>query len=271
MIKLNNILKMVLKGWDKVANSLTAERRNKLAQILVSEGSVKVGELADMFKVSTETIRKDLKYLDEEGIAKKSHGGAIASSELLERPFSARALENVEAKTKIARAAIGLIPNNGVIILDAGSTTYSIAKLLTIKKGITVITNSISITQLLSGTDNTVYSLGGETRGSSLALVGMWAMDALKTIKVDIAFLGTDGFLSRKGPCSASFFEAEIKKAMIASSKKTIVVSDSNKFKTDGMFQFSEWGEINYLITDSDAPETDIKNLGNYTNVIIAN
>lgn len=270
MIKLNNILKLVVKGWGSVGNSLTAERRNKLAQILVSEGSVKVGELADMFSVSTETIRKDLNYLDKEGIAKKSHGGAIASSELLERPFSTKTLENVEAKTKIAQAALELIPNKGVIILDAGSTTYSIAKLLTIKKGITIITNSISITQILLGTDNTVYSLGGETRGSSMALVGLWTIDALSTVKVDIAFLGTDGFFSRNGPCSASFSEAEVKKAMIQSSKKSVIVCDSSKFTTDGMFQFSEWKNINYLITDSDAPEGEVKNLGTVTQIIKA-
>ncbi|MDR3644271.1 MAG: DeoR/GlpR family DNA-binding transcription regulator [Clostridia bacterium] len=253
-----------------MANSLTAERRNKLAQILVSKGSVKVGELAEMLEVSTETIRKDLIYLQSEGIAKKSHGGAVASSGLLERPLSARSLENVDAKAKIAQAAIEMIPNNGVIILDSGSTTYNIAKLLTIKKGITVITNSISIVQVLSGTDNKTYSLGGEMRGSSMALVGLWTINALSLVNADIAFLATDGFLFRAGPCTASFDEAEVKKAMVRSSKKSVVVCDNSKFKKDALIQFCEWKEIDQLITDQNAPESGIKELSTITSVKIA-
>ncbi|MEM1486377.1 DeoR/GlpR family DNA-binding transcription regulator [Oscillospiraceae bacterium PP1C4] len=252
-----------------MANSLTADRRNKLAQILVSEGSVKIGKLAEMFSVSTETIRKDLIYLENEGIAKKSHGGAIASSELLERPLSARALENVDAKMKIAQSAIELIPDKGVIILDSGSTTYHIAKLLTIKKGITVITNSISIAQVLSGSDNITYTLGGEMRGSSMALVGLWTLNALSLVKADIAFLGTDGFFSRKGPCTASFDEAQVKKAMIHSSKKSVVVCDGEKFLTEPLIQFCDWKEIDCLITDADAPENELKELCSYTRVKI--
>lgn len=253
-----------------MANALTIERRNKLAQILVSEGKVRVGELADMFDVSTETIRKDLIFLEKEGIARKGHGGAIASGELVERPLSSRSLENIEMKLKIAQAALELIPTNGVIILDSGSTIFSIAKLLTIKKGFTVITNSFNVTQILSGTENTVYSLGGEIRGSSLALVGLWTINALNSINADIAFLGTDGFMSCNGPCTASYSEAEVKKAMINRSKKSVVVSDSSKFRRDGLFQFCRWEDIDCLITDADASETEVKKLEKATKIILA-
>jgi len=253
-----------------MASSLTAERRNRLAQILVSEGSVKVGELAEMFSVSTETIRKDLIFLESEGIARKSHGGAIASSELLERPLSAKALENVDAKNKIAQAAAELIPDKGVIILDSGSTTSQIAKILTIKKGLTIITNSISIAQILSSSDNTVYTLGGKMRGSSMALVGLWTVNELNVVKADIAFLGTDGFYSRGGPCTASFDEAQVKKAMIQNSKKSIVVCDNNKFKMDPLIQYCEWKEIDCVITNESVSEKDISELNKHVGVKIA-
>ena len=253
-----------------MGSTLTAERRNKLAQILVAEGSVKVGELAEMFQVSTETIRKDLIYLENEGIARKSHGGAIVSSDLLERPLSSRNQENVKNKVKIAQAALKLIPDNGVIILDSGSTTFSIAKLLTIKKGNTVITNSIDIAKILSGTENVVYSTGGEIRGSSLALIGLWAIHSLKSVKADIAFLGTDGFESRGGPCTASYAEAEVKKTMIGCSKEIAIVCDSSKFKMSGMFQFAEWKDIDFLVTDAEISENETKPLHNLTKVIIS-
>jgi DeoR/GlpR family transcriptional regulator of sugar metabolism len=249
---------------------LTAERRNQLAQLLVSEGSVKVGELAELFHVSTETIRKDLIYLENKGFAIKSHGGAIPSSELLERPLHTRSLEHVDEKNKIAQAAIQFISEKCILVLDSGSTSFAIAKLLTIKKGLTVITNSVTITQLLSMSENTVYSLGGEVRGSSMALVGPWARDILSTIKADVAFLGTDGFHSRSGPCSSSVAEAEIKKAMVQSSKRSIVVCDHSKFEKDSMYQYCLWNEIECLITDPGISDAEYKRFENTVSIIIA-
>lgn len=253
-----------------MANPLTLERRNKLAQILVSEGSVKVGKLAEMFNVSTETIRKDLLYLEQEGIARKSHGGAVASNELmeLERPFVTKSLENIEIKMKIAQAAMAFIPDNGVVALDAGSTVFSIGKLLALKRGLTVITNSIGIAQILAGTDNSVFLIGGKVRSSSMALVGMWGMEALQSIQVHAAFLGTDGLVLHSGPCTASYEEAEIKKAMLKSATKRILVSDSLKFRNTGLFQFCEWQDLDAVITDVDAPAEEIAKIEKYTQVI---
>ena len=251
------------------ANSLTVERRNRLAQILVAEGTVRVGEVAKMFGVSTETIRKDLIYLEEKGIARKSHGGAISTSEFLERPFAAKSLENVEVKNKIAQAALELLPENGVVILDSGTTTLGIARLLTLKHGLTVITNSVSAAQLLSGNDTRLYLTGGEVRGITMALVGLWAVNALAVVKADVTFLGASGFRSRKGPCAESFAEAETKKAMLKSCKKAVVVSDSSKFTTDALIEYAAWDEIDLLITDSGAPPDVVKAIEAFTRVML--
>ncbi|MBC8571198.1 DeoR/GlpR family DNA-binding transcription regulator [Zongyangia hominis] len=250
-----------------MSNALTAERRNKLAQMLVFEGSVRVGELAEMFDVSTETIRKDLIYLENQGVARKSHGGAIAASELLERPLSEKFMENMELKSTVAKAALEMIDDNSVIMLDSGSTTFQLAKLLTIKKGITVITNSANLPPLLSGTDNTVLSLGGEMRGTSMALVGLWTMNALSSVRVDLAILGSDGFSHRCGPCTPSYAEAEVKKAMMERSKRTIVISDSSKFQKSAIMEFCEWKDIDCLITDDGAPEDQLQEIRANTQV----
>ena len=111
---------------------LTVERRNEIAALLLRDGNLKAGELAKRFSVSTETIRKDLIYLDEQGIAQKGYGGAIARSDLIERPVVMKEMENMETKAAIAVKALELIPPNGVILLDAGSTTYALAKQLTL-------------------------------------------------------------------------------------------------------------------------------------------
>lgn len=250
-----------------MSNGLTAERRNKLAQMLVFEGSVKVGELAEMFHVSTETIRKDLIYLESQGVARKSHGGAIAASELLERPLSEKFMEHMDLKSKVAKAALDYIEDNSVILLDSGSTTFQLAKLLALKKGITVITNSANLPPLLSGTENTVLSLGGEMRGSSMALVGLWTMNAINTVRVDVAILGSDGFSWRKGPCTPSYAEAEVKKAMMEHSKKTVVLSDSSKFQKSAIMEFCEWKDVDLLITDDGAPEDQVREIRKSTEV----
>ncbi|MGN1166616.1 MAG: DeoR/GlpR family DNA-binding transcription regulator [Lachnospiraceae bacterium] len=267
---------------------LTAERRNEIAQLLIRDGNIKAGELAKQFDVSTETIRKDLIYLEEQGIAQKSYGGAIASTELLERPVTLKQMEHMEIKTEIANKALELIPENGVIILDTGSTVYALAKLLTLRSDLTIFTNSMVVVNILSDSDNKVFSLGGRVRGSSKGTVGAWAIQALRTIHADIAFLGSDGFKNLSGPSSASYEEAELKKAMISCCEHAVVLCENTKFTTNSLFQFCEWEEIYALITNritqnSDDPNDDdhsdivhdfdfaVSKINKKTNVILSN
>ena len=141
--------------------SLTADRRNRIAQMLLKEGSVKVGELAQLFDVSTETIRKDIIYLEEEGIAEKNHGGAIAKVDVLERTLDEKEWLHSDEKAAIATVALSLVPAGSAIILDTGSTTYAIAKQLVLAKGFTVFTNSVITAGLLAESDNEIFMLGG--------------------------------------------------------------------------------------------------------------
>lgn len=250
------------------SKSITAERRNKLAQIIVSEGSAKVSDIAKHFHVTTETIRKDLIFLEEQGIVKKSHGGAVSASSFLERPISIKESENVEPKAQIAIKALELIPDNAIIMMDGGSTTFHIAKLLTLKENITVITNSLIIAQVLANTSNNILCLGGKLRGSSRAVTGAWATDIIKTLTVDLTFIGTDS-LDDKGPSTLSYEEAQVKQAMLEHGNKTIVVSDSSKLKRQGLFHCGKWSDIDYLITDSGINLSEIDFITSKTTVLI--
>lgn len=243
---------------------LTAERRNEITQLLIRDGNIKVGELAKQFDVSTETIRKDLIYLEEQGIAQKSYGGAIASTELLERPVTLKQMEHMDIKTEIANKALDLIPKNGVIILDTGSTVYALAKLLQLRNDLTIFTNSMVVLNILSEFDNEIFSLGGRVRGSSKGTVGSWAIQALRTIHADIAFLGSDGFKTLSGPSSASYEESELKRTMVSCCEHAIVLCDHTKFSTNSLFQFCEWNEISALITNR--PDNNISNADDINN-----
>lgn len=249
---------------------LTAERRNQLAQILLSSGSIKVGEAAEQFNVSTETIRKDLIYLEEKGIAKKSHGGAIIASEMVTRPVELKQNDNTDHKTNIAIKALSLIPPKSTIIMDAGSTTYALAKLLAFEKDLTIFTNSILALQVLVKSANHVFAFGGLARPSSHGIVGKWANEEIRSIHADIAFIGTDGFQSLTGPATASYEEAEFKKNIVDASTKTYILSDSTKFHNRTLFEFCHWEEIDALITDTEAPEDKVNELKKWTDVVLA-
>ncbi|WP_346686927.1 DeoR/GlpR family DNA-binding transcription regulator [Megamonas hypermegale] len=230
---------------------ITAERRNKIAELIISNGSIKVGELAKTFDVSTETIRKDLIFLDKKGIIKKSHGGALSSLEIIEKPLEDRNMENYEAKLAIATEALSFIKDNSVIFIDAGSTTLCLAKLLYLKKGLTIITNSLSALNVLANSKNTVHMSGGQLNTTTMALEGFGASNFLNKIKVDIAFLGSSGFKEHNGPTSIDFSDAEIKRIMIKNAKQTIVLADSKKAYSTAMVEYASWKSIDYLITDN--------------------
>ena len=253
-----------------MAKQSAEERRKKLQEALVSDGNGKGGELAASFGVSTETIRKDLIYLEQQGLIKKRHGKALVLGSLMERPYSQKADENKAAKKLIAQAAVKLIPPRATIILDSGSTTYEIARLLSIQEDLVIFTNSVAIMQLLSMSKNQAFIVGGEIRKSSMALVGAWALNAIQSIRADIAFLGTDGFAGRPGPCSASYDEVEIKKAMIQSAASRILVCDSSKFARTDMFVYCNWEDIDTVITDSCADPSELERVRRYTAVTIA-
>lgn len=234
---------------------LTAERRNEIAQLLVRDGNLKASTLAKRFDVSTETIRKDLIYLEEQGIAQKSYGGAIASNELIERPVALKEMENMDIKASIANKALELIPEKGVILLDAGSTTYALSKLLMLRDDLTIFTNSIMALNLLSDSNNQVFALGGRVRGSSKGIIGPWAIQALKSLYIDIAFLGCDGFKDLSGPSTASYEESELKQAVLGCCRRTVILTDNIKFHTNSLFQFCDWQEIYALVTNASGSE----------------
>lgn len=253
-----------------MASKSISERRKNLLQLLLTKDKIKVGELANTFGVSTETIRKDLIYLEQEGLAQKQHGKAMIATNFSERPYSQKERENTEEKMQIARAAVKLIPPKGTIIMDSGSTACEIAKLLAIREDLTIFTNSLSVMQILSISRNRVFMFGGEIRKSSMDLIGTWTMNALKSIEADVAFLGTDGFSSREGPTSAAYEEVDIKYTMVKNSKLSAVVCDSSKFGRSDLFVYCGWGDVDYMITDHKAPEEEVSRICRHTSVILA-
>ncbi len=245
------------------------ERRDYIEKKLRSEGKIRVSELASLFEVSSETIRKDLKHLEKMGIAKKGYGGAVISNERLEPSFVEKSIKFREEKERIAKAAVDLVENGSILLLDAGSSVYMAASMLGLKKDIAVFTNAPKTAQILDDFKIKTYIVGGEIRSNSNALVGGWAVRAISEIKADVAIIGTSGFMGSDGPCVENFPEDEIKKAMIKSANRVIVVGDSSKATYTSMIKFCDWEDVDVFITDKNLPDYVKEELEDKTELIL--
>ena len=175
---------------------LAIERRNAILEKLQAERRVVVSELSQIYKVSEETIRRDLEKLENDGFVIKSYGGAVINENAnVDLPFNIRKKRNVISKQKIAEVISSRIKDGTSIMLDASSTAVYIAKALKERKNLTLITNSIEILIEMFDTPNVnVLSTGGAMREGSFALVGPQTDKMLKSYHVDVAIVSAKGF-----------------------------------------------------------------------------
>lgn len=247
---------------------LMDERRELILEQLITDGSVYVSELAKKYSVTYETIRKDLAYLEEKGFSVKSHGGATLKQNAIEHPFQVREKENISLKKIIAKKALELIPENSSIIIGTGSTTLELAKLLSIKSGFKIFTDSLPVASLLIQSNNQVFLFGGELRDKSSSVCGGWTVSMINEIQVDICFLGTDGFSNLSGPTSPSSSDAFVDKAIIAHSDKKYILGDYTKFSRKSLYKICDWTDITALITNKLVDKKLTAHVEQYTQVI---
>ena len=252
-----------------MAKHFTAERRAQLAQMVVSEGHVTIADAAAKFGVSIETIRKDMIYLEHEGLINKTHGGALPTSTILEKSVFQKKSEHIEHKKLIAKQALSYIPEGATIFLDSGSTVVALAELLKLESGLTIFTNNVAAFNALIGSENKLFILGGDLKQSSLCIVGKWARDQILSIRADLVFLGTDGLEGFGGPTAISYEEVDIKTAYLTSARKSILLADSSKFLTSSRFEVASWEDIDLLITDEHASDRCKEKLSEKTEIII--
>lgn len=224
------------------------------------QGRVEVGALAADFGVTPETVRRDLTVLERRGVLRRVHGGAIPIERLgFEPEVATRDRLLTDEKARIARAALAELPDDeGAIFLDAGTTTKRLAELLPTDRALTVVTNAVNLLDTLSLRPNlTVLFLGGRLRPRTLATVDAWALDALREVYVDVAFLATNGFSLERGLTTSDVNEAAVKRAVIASARRTVLLADRTKVGNDHFQRFGEPADIDTFITDT-ALDTDL-------------
>ncbi len=237
------------------------ERQQAIAQLAHERGRVVVADLAQRFGVTTETVRRDLDALSTLGVLSRVHGGAVPAERvrLIEAGLPDREIARTAEKQRIALAARAFLPKaGGTILLDAGTTTARLAEALIPGSLTTVVTNCVPIAfGLASRQVADVHLLGGRVRGLTQATVGAPTVEALRDLRVDVAFLGTNGFSLDHGFSTPDPSEAAVKRAMVASAHLVVVLADSSKAGTDYLVSFARPADVDVLITDPGISESD--------------
>jgi DeoR family transcriptional regulator, fructose operon transcriptional repressor len=243
------------------------ERQQEIVRMARADGRVDVATLADTLHVTAETIRRDLTTLERAGVLRRVHGGAIPVERIgFEPALATRDSVLIDEKERIAKAALAEVPDEGAIILDAGTTTARLAQALPVDRELTVVVNSPVIATMLGTRPNlNVLLLGGRLRGRTLATVDDWALRPLADMYVDVAFLGTNGLSVERGLTTPDPAEAAVKRAMIGSARRTIVLADHTKIGNDYLARFGTLADLDLLITDAGLDDdlvTDVEAAG---------
>jgi DeoR family fructose operon transcriptional repressor len=238
------------------------QRREFILARLRTEGQADAAGIAEALGVTNETVRKDLVFLEQAGLLRRVHGGAVPAGRLTFEPAVATRTGFAEEKTRIAKAALDHLPAGGSVLIDAGSTTARLAELFPRDREMTVYTNTLTIAiSLLDRPLLTVYTFGGRIRPLTVAEVDDWAARSLGEINVDVAFLGANAVSVDRGLTTPDPAEAAIKRLMLSSARKRILLTDHSKFGCISNCKHADLADIDLMITDEGVDSRELQAL----------
>lgn len=243
----------------------TSERREQIIQRLRQQGSVQVNDLSGLFGVSTVTIRNDLAFLEKQGIAVRAYGGALICDS--HTPGSEPSVEdksalNTEVKRSIARTAAELIKPGHRVILDSGTTTYEIARLMRQHTDVIAMTNGMNVANaLLEAEGVELLMTGGHLRRQSQSFYGDQAEQSLQNYHFDMLFLGVDAIDLERGVSTHNEDEARLNRRMCEVAERIIVVTDSSKFNRSSLHKIIDTQRIHTIIVDEGIPAESLQEL----------
>ncbi|UTY33453.1 DeoR/GlpR family DNA-binding transcription regulator [Treponema putidum] len=230
------------------------ERLELILKDLNRYGKLNVKALAEKFKVTPMTIRRDLNILEEKGLLLKSHGGALSKESLLhDKLYSTRKKENLPVKKKIAAKALLFIKNGMTIFLDAGTTNYELAKFLVESsiKDLVIITNDLKIACVLAEKQFfQIVMLGGIIENENILTCGSMAVSMLKDFEIDACFVGTQSISDKFEIRTPNIAKVELKRTYIEKSQQRFLLADSSKFEKSKLYKICDLKDFHYIITD---------------------
>ncbi len=227
------------------------KRQEAIEQLLLSNDTMSVKDIAASLHVTPETIRKDLNELEEKGFLIRNHGYAsLTDTRSLETPMEMRVQDHPLAKKAISQAAFPYIQDGMMLYLCASSTNVYLARLLRIRRNLTVFTNSVDVLELAGDSDNKIILLGGELSPIGRRCIGMQVLEDLQGLHFDIAFLGMDGCKNLDGPGHYDYEDSKSEEYCGKHASEVILMSDASKFDKEARYQRASFDDFDVLITD---------------------
>ncbi len=233
------------------------DRHEKILKIIELLRTVSVGDLKERLEVSEVTIRKDLTFLEDNGLIIRTHGGArLAQDANRMRNLNVRERENPGIKQAIARRAAQLIQEGDTVYLDSGSTCQALAEeIRDTRRSVRVITNALPIMNILAPAESvSLYTIGGSFRREAGSFVGPLSLANLEDYQIETGFVGATGFSMKGVFSSQNVIESRLKQAVLDSSRRRVVLADSTKADVRAFSVFARPGSVDILITDSGCP-----------------
>lgn len=232
---------------------MSLRRQTEILQAVRRAGSSSIVELAEKLDVSTETIRRNIKPLVEQGSVVRFHGGIMKPDHLEEPPFARRMSVHEEGKRAVAEIVAKSIQDGDSIILDNGTTTAYVAEALAHHSQLVVVTNSAEIAcRLASRNGNRVFMAGGELSGEDASAFGPGSIEFVKQFKVRYAVMSMGGINTNGDLTDFHLFEAEFSRAAMNQADETWFIADSTKFGRNAPVRVCELSDIDVLITDKE-------------------
>ncbi|MFI7481736.1 DeoR/GlpR family DNA-binding transcription regulator [Kocuria sp. M1R5S2] len=249
-----------------MSEMLPDRRRREILDRVRAAGAVRVADLVAELGVSDMTVRRDLDRLARDRELQKVHGGAKlpAGSSAAEPGFTHKSELQLPEKAAIAAAAAAMVEPGMSVSLNSGTTTCALARALRRIRDITVVTNSPRIADVLHdapATGQAVVSLGG-VRTPSDALVGPLATAALRTLHLDLCFMGVHGISEREGLTTPNMMEAEVNRLFLDRCDRSVVLADSTKWGLAGLYRIAGLDEVDAVVMDDgvDGPARETLN-----------
>lgn len=252
---------MPIAGWPSLVPPEMAhrmgcrlsERLRAIQRLLWQNGQVTVAEIADRFQVSYATARRDVVVLAVSGRAVRRHGRLLPPMTLRGEPhFRARAAIQNAAKRSIALEAAQILPREGTVFVDAGTTCFATGQLLLARVGLRVVTNSVPLVELAARARATVIAIGGEMRKASLAMTGALAQPWLSALHFDAAVVGASGLDAASGAYTSEINEAAVKAEVLRRSGLRVLVADAEKWRRPMAVHFAPWSAFSAFVTNQE-------------------
>lgn len=230
-------------------------RQNLILEQIRQNGFATIDDLVEHFKVTPQTIRRDLNELAKQQKIRRHHGGAGIESSTVNTAYQARKIMNLEAKEKIATELVQMIPDGASLFINIGTTAETIARALLNHKGLQVVTNNLHVAAILGGKEDfSVLIAGGEVRARDGGVIGEATQDFIKQFHMDFGIIGISGIDTDGSLLDFDYREVRVAQAIIENSRQILLAADHSKFGRTAMVRLGNISQANHFFTDAPPP-----------------